>query len=610
MTIMKNLILLLVMLLAQGAWAQQVSQSEALNRARQFFGASKQRKLKQASASTFELAYVGKQDGKTHYYVFNNPSLGDQGGFVIVGGDESARTILGYSTSGTFDYDKLPENVRWWLSEYDQQIARGIRQGVASAPRKVSHVGWTTIPDMITTKWDQGEPFNSGIPSLGPGYTGDYALATGCVATAMAQVMKYYEWPKQGVGSHELEYTISEISFSADFGATTYDWKNMPDWYYDGIYSNSKPIYNDAQAKAVGTLMYHCGVAVNMDYGQVGYGGSSADDRDVPVALINYFKYDKSAYCASRTFCTDEEWEQKIYDELKAGRPVIYGGQASNGGGHEFVCHGYDADKDFFAFNWGWGGYCDGYYPLTGTGALRPDGSGIGGAGSGNAYNLDQTALFNVMPDQGGDYIKYVVCKSELYQNFYVLSTSMDYDEENKKVQDAVESYTIDRKESSDVDLYMFCSPLNHSATSFTIDVGVKLTGVKTGDVYYQQWRYAASDISPRGFFPNLYTKFNTSLLKKNDTYIVEPVYRIEGEEEWRPILYAPEMTPPTVVVQYGPTGDVNGDGTVNISDVTLLVNIILGNATDPYGNADVNGDGTVNISDVTLLVNIILGNA
>lgn len=637
----KQIVLLFMLLLVQSIWAQQVSQSEALNRARQFFSVSKQAKIKRAAMATFELAYVGKQGNKTHYYVFNNPSLGDQGGFVIVGGDESARTILGYSTSGTFDYDKLPENVRWWLSEYDQQIARGIRQGVTSATRKVDHSGWTTIPDLVTTKWDQGVPFNNALPVLTPDYTGNSGLATGCVATAMAQVMAYHKYPTQGIGSrsykqkwnpdnsmiyHDYDdgwgyqavmesYGIpddiknKEVTLSADFGNTTYDWDNMPDWYFDGVYLDSKPLYNDAQAEAVSTLMYHCGVAVGMAYDLIDSGGSGASSYEVPVALINYFGYDKSAYSLERYRYSDEAWEQKIYDELKANRPVFYCG-SSDHGGHAFVCHGYDADKDFFAFNWGWGGYCDGYYPLTGAYALQPNGSGIGGAGDNGAYTDDQGAMFNIMPDQGGDYHLTVDCYQTPNQTPYTLSTSWDVDEESNVVLDAVTNYTLDRSVSDDVDLYMICNPMNSSLGDMSFQVGVKLTGQHTGAVYYQRCQYELEPLPPYYFFINLDTQFNTSILEKNDTYTVEPVYRLNDDEDWEVMYYAPSMQKPTVTVQYGPTGDVNGDGTVNISDVTLLVNIILGNATDPYGNADVNGDGTVNISDVTLLVNIILGNA
>ena len=407
----KQLLILAMLLLAGSIFAQQVSMDEARQRATSFLQSQRVKKVQAqngqtVSAPNVELAYVSKRkaDQKVCFYVFNQAN---DGGFVIVGGDESAKDILGYSYNGSFDYENAPENFKWWLSQYEDQISVAIKQveeGKASAddlvrakraPRKAK----AAINYLVQTQWDQVAPFNSQIPlNKQPGFTGTYALATGCVATAGAQIMKYHSWPESGTGSASLSSPINGETYSADFESTTYEWDEMLEKYGYDKYTGSKADI------AVGTLMYHVGVAVDMKYGQLGSGGSGADTRKLASALVNFFKYSKGITYHERTYYSDEQWEDMVYDELAAGRPVLYGGQQVSGSGHAFVCDGYE--NGLYHINWGWSGSCNGHFLLTPTAgsgtALCPEGSGSGGGAAGEGYYMSQHIGIGITPDRDG----------------------------------------------------------------------------------------------------------------------------------------------------------------------------------------------------------------
>lgn len=369
-------------------YAQQIQKSVALSKAVDLRASMRgKRAVRQP-----ELAYTSQHQGTPLYYVFNY----QDGGFAIMGGDERAREVLGYSETGVFNIDSIPDGLRYMLECYSEQIAHAIqRQDLSdeSLPRKQqAAVTRTTVSPLLTTKWNQNSPFNSQIPILGCLDQSDEQcrFVTGCAATAMAQILKYYNYPVMGVGSHS--YTLNYVSynyeqtFSADFSNTAYDWGNMLD-----DYSGS---YTADQVRAVGTLMYHAGVSLNMSYG---WELSSASDISTRPAFVNYFGYDSGASMERRSNYTDKQWEDMVYGELEAGRPLFYAGQSAKGG-HAFVCDGYSVAFERFHFNWGWGGYCDGWYPLTGVGALKPNGSGIGGAGTEAAYTSSQTAVIGLKP--------------------------------------------------------------------------------------------------------------------------------------------------------------------------------------------------------------------
>ena len=322
----------------------------------------------------------------TCYYVFAN---GEDKGFTIVSGDDRMPEVVGYSAQGTYDPDHLPANYVGFMKAYQETVEallKGDAQvsgGLAEARQwRAERAGSAAVAPLLDgIKWDQREPYNNMCPL----YEGTNRSVTGCVATAMAQVMMYYQYPKKLKSTIESYNTqtygiqIPEISSGA-----TYDWDNMlPDY--------SKSDYNSAQADAVAKLMYHCGAAVKMDYGPLS--GANV----TPAILATYFGYDADLMQdLTRTVFTLQQWMTLIDNELKAKRPILYSGQASDGG-HEFVCDGSDG-KGLYHINWGWGGYQDGYFDLT---ILQPT---KGGAGSGSAvdgYNRNCSMIIGIAPDNG-----------------------------------------------------------------------------------------------------------------------------------------------------------------------------------------------------------------
>lgn len=322
----------------------------------------------------------------TCYYVFAN---GEDKGFTIVSGDDRMPEVVGYSAQGTYDPDHLPANYVGFMKAYQETVEallKGDAQvsgGLAEARQwRAERAGTAAVAPLLGgIKWNQTEPYNNRCPL----YDGTNRSVTGCVATAMAQVMMYYRYPKalkttiKAYNTQTYGFQIPEISSGA-----TYDWDNMlPDY--------SKLGYSSAQADAVAKLMYHCGAAVQMNY------GPSSGANVTPAILATYFGYDADLMQdLTRTCFTLQQWMTLIDNELKAKRPILYSGKSS-GGGHEFVCDGSDG-KGLYHINWGWGGYQDGYFDLT---ILQPQ---KGGAGSGSAvdgYNRDCSMIIGIAPDNG-----------------------------------------------------------------------------------------------------------------------------------------------------------------------------------------------------------------
>lgn len=368
--------------------SKPISEEAAKAKALEFFSTDARKlpaknggKRKAPTVQDVKLSYTSVKEGKTCFYVFNN---GEDGGFVIVGGDEVAKEILAYVPHGHFDYEKAPDNVKWWLGEYEKEIfiAKKVaaqKQHNSVSKRSSSSVQdlFTDIPDLITTKWDQLYPYNAAIPEIQHTNGSSIVSSTGCVNTAVAQIMNYWKWPITGEGSNSytLDYDgIDEWSagvaegsfdgllpatFSANFGSTTYDWENMLD-----DYTVATP--TQAQIDAVSTLMYHVGVS---EYTSYGPGGSGGGPQDMMKALKDNFKYSERLTYLLRGDYLDDEWEEIIYSELQNGRPVLYDGLSptSNDVGHCFILHGYSKDLNMFSVNWGWGGYLDGYWKIVGT---------------------------------------------------------------------------------------------------------------------------------------------------------------------------------------------------------------------------------------------------
>ena len=358
------------------AGAAPVSPSAARQKAEQFFS-SKGIMVPSSSRAPMRLAY--KSGGKTPaYYVFNN---GNNQGFVIVAGDDEAETILGYSDKGSFDYASAPEQVRCWLDDYASEIDWLRAQPSTAAKARQQTVTVTPVQPLLgEIAWDQTYPYNL----LTPCYVGTTHAATGCVATAMAQIMYYHKYPAQGKGQHTYKPETLNQTLSVDFSQSHYGWDVMTPKYG----ANS----TDTARMAVALLMRDCGVAVDMAYGQ--QSGSNIDKWLKP--LTDNFGYDKGFGCLNRNYYTQQDWDDIIREEVVAGRPVFATGFTGNSGGHAFVFDGYDADG-LIHVNWGWSGMSNGYIR---TSALTPPLQGTGGSTSG--FNYKQGIIVGIQPPVEG----------------------------------------------------------------------------------------------------------------------------------------------------------------------------------------------------------------
>lgn len=334
------------------------------------------------------------QTSFTEFYIWSN-----ENGFVIVAGDDCVVPILGYSLHNTFKA-QMPEQIADFLSNLNQEIAFYKRQEAAEYDA-LSSV-WssliegsytpqsaTSVSPMLTTTWDQDPYYNN----LCPVSNGERTV-TGCVATATAQIMKYWNWPTYGNGTHSYAHS-SLGTLSADFGSTTYQWSQMP----TALTSSSSA----SQLTAIATLMYHVGVSIDMDYDVTANGGSGAythnygGNTTYPCpenALINYFNYKNTIHSIQKSDVTDASWTNTIKAELDAGRPLLHSGRDTSGG-HSFVCDGYD-NNNLFHINWGWGGWCDGYYALN---SLNPQSGGTGGNSS-YTFNLNRGIVVGIEPNK------------------------------------------------------------------------------------------------------------------------------------------------------------------------------------------------------------------
>lgn len=355
-------------------------------------------KIKAAARSgQMKLAYEQKAGEEAAVYVFNR---GERDGFLVLPADDSAPAVLGYSDSGAIASDeaRMPDGLRYWLNSLADQIVwsrtnggkKGVRLNHNGADSNLSGEMGSgavkvrsereAIAPLCATRWNQGEPYFNHCPAQFR-----EKCYTGCVATAMAQAMKYHSWPETGEGSNTYQW--GGFRLSMDFSETTFDWNKMLDTYTEGNYS-------EEEADAVATLMRACGISVNMNYST---SGSGAQSSAIAGALGSYFKYDKSVRYEKRDFYSLNDWETIIYNSLKNYGPVIYNGQSYEGG-HSFICDGYDKDG-YFHFNWGWGGMSDGYFLLD---ALDPISQGIGGSLSGTGFDFMQDVVLDIRPDRTG----------------------------------------------------------------------------------------------------------------------------------------------------------------------------------------------------------------
>lgn len=373
---------LLVLLLALGyspLQAKRITQWQAQQQAYSFWGKQMPQK---ARAKSRTATTASPSDA---YYVFNN----DAGGFVIIAGDDAVTPVLGYTSTGAFDAENLPDGLKDLLKSYERQIAALGDNYVAN--QTATRAAFTGEKLLKTAEWNQSNPFNKYTPNN---------YVTGCVATAGAIVMKHHGYPAKGTGSHS--YTLNGKTLSANF-EHTYDWASMPA-KYDGT--------NDAAFDGVARLMADLGVAVEMNYAK---DGSGSYIGDLVTALQKYYGYSKLSHLMAIEDVGAEAWNGRLREEIDANRPVLYAASDPTRGGHAFVIDGYKDEN--FSVNWGWGGYCDGFYQI---GALNPESAG---KPTGDKYNVDQSAVFGMEPSDGTEkisslgFVKYGDYLQELNMN-------------------------------------------------------------------------------------------------------------------------------------------------------------------------------------------------
>lgn len=320
----------------------------------------------------------------SNIYIFQ-PTIGQ--GFIILSANDCARPVLAFSTESDFDTENLPQSVYDWLLGYEMQINEAINAKCEALPEvaqewEMLRNGYysttkstNSVSPLITAQWGQGSYYNAMCPTN---------TLVGCVAVAMGQVMHYWQHPIHGTGSHS--YTYNGITHSVNFEDATYNYASMP----TSLSSNNT---------AVATLLYHCGVAINMEYSSSSSNAyvlySSAHPNNAESSLKNYFGYSQQAQGKLRSNYTKAQWIEMLKNDLDAGHPVIHNGyNASNSGGHCFICDGYN-NNDYFHFNWGQRGNYDGYFDLD---AMTPISS--------QNFSYNQGGIFGLVPAQEGEGIE------------------------------------------------------------------------------------------------------------------------------------------------------------------------------------------------------------
>lgn len=352
---MKYLLLLLGLLGASTLQADEVTPDRARSAAIDFFSAGRTTRGAKPRLERIRIdaRYARTSAGTPAFYIFDRT---DARGFVIVAGDDASLPVLGYSFSESFAAEPLPENLRWWLTEWCERIDRlrstpgPVPEAVRSAWERIGSAAGEVVVRHETAQWGQRDPFNALCPSID-----GVRAVSGCVPTAMAIVMRFHRWPDRGEGTAPAySYKIGEATYQVaprELGHA-YDWDLMP-----LVYDRNA---TDEARKAVATLMYDCGVAVKAMYNPDGTGAYSSD---AIKALQQYMKYDQDAVLLYQTNFTTDQWERRLKTELRCAGPVIFSGSNSSGAGHMFVLDGYNT-TDYFSINWGWTGRSNGYFLL------------------------------------------------------------------------------------------------------------------------------------------------------------------------------------------------------------------------------------------------------
>ena len=455
----------------------------------------------------------------TSYYVFDN---GADKGFTIVSGDDELPEIVGYSAHGNSEHLMKTEGCAAFLKAYQKFVA-AFTQGDAKArkilaeQRALKADGRYQQPKITPLlgdiAWNQLTPYNNMCPE----YEDSELSTTGCVATAMAQVMMYYKYPKE-LKADIPAYTTAtnKLKVNAISKGEEYDWDNMLPTYTEGE-------YNTTQANAVAKLMFHCGAAVQMDYGD----SSGALLR--PEDMSTYFGYDADLLQeVYRSVYTLAEWKKILDRELEAKRPIIYGGVRSYERGHQFVCDGSDGEG-LYHINWGWSGDCDGYFDIT---LLDPDVPGTGAGTPADGYNRDCSVIIGIAPDNESK-DEPLIKEHSLYADAY---------ENHRKC-----TITNGERKNASEQFSLTVTPVFSNPTHNKFE-GLVALGIRNEDGSYkpitQIEKVAMEARKPDGEYAINYPNFNLNYAFPVGTTVLYEIYSTDNDNNWDVCAYVENVVP------------------------------------------------------------------
>ncbi len=512
---MKKLLLLgLSAATAMSISARTLSAEEALSRA-----ASSSTARHNAPAMTApKLVAEGEYKGVPSYYIFSSDKAA-----MILSASSLQVPVIGYLDHPVTAETPIPAQLQWWLNKFGKSAVKAEAANPASffiggsnfspinvygmklnMPGKLQtptvSANRKDVPALLKTQWSQEAPYSNDCPS---------GTVTGCVATSTSQVMNYFQYPECGTGT--VSVTYNKRTLSLNLSKQNFDWANMLDTYPNASSGTAE------QKAAVAYLMKAVGYSVDMSYGEV----SGAISQKISPALVQNFKYDPALDSYTRVHYTDDQWTDMLYTELAAGRPVIYGG-SGEGGGHSFVCDGYQASNGYFHFNWGWNGYYDGFFSIN---DLKPEGQGTGG--NGTDFNSDQDAIMGIQKPVAGH---------KRPSGWIAIHGGV--------LQGAASGRTLTFSVSNDGNFF------NLSGVNATFDVGYQL-------------KSAAGQVNTYTILENTYLAVGSGWSKMqaalpssvaNGTYEVTMVYRAEGMTSWEPMKLPLEWPVTTTMTVDGNT--------------------------------------------------------
>ncbi len=533
----KSILALLALATISTATAREITADEALQRLNGASDVPSAVKARNVATSVNAQTIYTPDNNSPALYLFRQDEQ-----LLVLPADDRVKPLLGYTDAPS--EGQMPEQLQWWLNEYARQIQYLQQQPehgtglYITRPSRAESSAKAPIAPMITTRWNQGTPFNNQCPMV----DGQRSV-TGCVATAAAQIMKYFNYPDKGTGS--LTYVDeNNNTYSINFASKSFDWDNMID--------NYNATYTATQASAVAYLMKACGYACQMSYTASESGASS---EDMANGLTTYFKYNSALRILDRDQYPLAQWQDMIYENLQTVGPLYYSGD-DRSAGHAFVCDGYSEDG-YFHFNWGWGGVYDGYFQLT---ALLPEGQGIGGNAGG--FNFGQQVIFNITTPDGA---------------------TIDLPEDNSPITLCggltAEKYNANAItiSSTQADTYGVAF-YNSTDETHDFEFRLKAINTSTGQEFLQSSGQSVSGL-PSGYG---YKQFSIQLSLVKGTYKVYPVAQVDGQGDWIEFATSSISDANYCIVNVGSTGNItsvtsDGENTPDISDLQLESDLYWG---------------------------------